>query len=82
VVFEDCIVGGVVPKEYIPAVAKGINEACARGVLAGFPMEDLTIRLVDGSFHEVDSNERAFLIAGSMALKDAASKAGPSCWSR
>ena len=76
VVFEDRTVGGVVPKEYIPAVAKGVTEAAARGVLAGFPIEDLTVRLVDGSFHEVDSNERAFLIAGSMALKEAASKAG------
>ncbi len=76
-VFEDKIVGGVVPREYIPAVEKGVRQACAQGVLAGFPLVDLVVRLVDGSYHEVDSNERAFSIAGSMALKEAVSQAAP-----
>jgi elongation factor G len=76
VVFEDKTVGGVVPKEYVPAVAKGVTEAAGRGVLAGFPIEDVLVRLVDGSYHEVDSSERAFMIAGSMAFKEAARKAG------
>ncbi len=76
IVFQDKIVGGVIPREYIPAVEKGIKDACAKGVLTGFPLVDLTVSLVDGSFHEVDSNEQAFFIAGSMALKDAARSAG------
>ena len=75
-VFEDKIVGGTVPREYIPAVEKGIREAAEKGILAGFPVVDLVVQLVDGSYHEVDSNERAFQIAGSMAVKEAAAKAG------
>ncbi len=76
IVFNDKIVGGVIPKEYIPSVEKGVREACQKGILAGFPIMDLELDLIDGSFHEVDSNERAFFIAGSMALKEAARKAG------
>jgi elongation factor G len=76
-VFENAIVGGVVPKEYIPAVDKGIQEAAANGVLAGYPVVDVKIRLVDGSYHEVDSSEMAFKIAGSMAFKEGFHKASP-----
>ena len=75
--FENKIFGGVVPKEYIPAVEKGILEAMAGGVLAGYPMVDLGVRLLDGSFHEVDSSERAFLFAASIAFKEAVAKARP-----
>ena len=75
--FEDKIVGGVIPKEYIPAVEKGIVEAMHGGVAAGYPMVDLGVRLVFGSYHEVDSSERAFLFAGSIAFKEAAVKAQP-----
>ncbi len=75
--FVNAIVGGVVPKEYIPAAEKGIVEAMEGGVLAGFPMTGLKVTLYDGSYHEVDSSEMAFKIAGSMALKDAAQKAKP-----
>lgn len=76
-VFEDRIVGGVVPKEYIPAVQKGVVEAMESGVLAGYPVVDLKVALIDGSYHDVDSSEMAFKIAGSMALKDGCQKAGP-----
>ncbi|MBI5586149.1 MAG: elongation factor G [Deltaproteobacteria bacterium] len=76
-VFENKIVGGVVPKEYIPAVEKGVVEAMNGGVLAGYPLVDVGVRLVDGSYHEVDSSERSFHFAASMALKDAAAKAQP-----
>ncbi len=76
VVFNEKIVGGTVPKEYFNAIERGIREACERGVLAGFPLEDLVVELYDGSYHEVDSNERAFMIAASMGLKEAAAKAG------
>lgn len=76
-VFEDRIVGGVVPKEYIPAVQKGVVEAMESGVLAGYPVVDLKVALIDGSYHEVDSSEMAFKIAGSMAFKDGCQKAGP-----
>ena len=76
-VFENAIVGGAVPKEYIPAVDKGIQEAMANGVLAGFPVVDIKIRLVDGSYHEVDSSEMAFKIAGSMGFKEGFNKASP-----
>ncbi len=76
-VFEDKIVGGVIPKEFIPAIEKGIKEALDTGVLAGYPMVDVKVRLVDGSYHEVDSSELAFKIAASMAFKEAASKAKP-----
>lgn len=75
--FEDKIVGGVVPREYIPAVDKGIQEATASGILAGYPVVDIKAALVDGSYHEVDSSEMAFKIAGSMAFKEGMSKAGP-----
>ena len=75
--FENAIVGGVIPKEYIPAVDKGIREQLSNGVLAGFPVVDVKVRLIDGSYHEVDSNEMAFKIAGSMAFKEGFSKASP-----
>jgi len=76
-VFENGVVGGVIPKEYIPAVDKGIQEQVKNGVLAGFPVVDIKVRLVDGSYHDVDSNEMAFKIAGSMAFKDGFHKANP-----
>ncbi len=76
-VFENAIVGGVIPKEFIPAVEKGIKEALESGILAGYPVVDVKVRLFDGSYHEVDSSEIAFQIAGSMAFKDAAKKADP-----
>ncbi|BET59246.1 elongation factor G [Geobacter sp. 60473] len=75
--FVDAIKGGVVPREYIPAVDKGVREAMETGVLAGYPTVDFKVSLVDGSYHEVDSSEMAFKIAGSMAFKEAAAKAGP-----
>lgn len=76
-IFENKIVGGVVPKEYIPAVDAGVQEAMQNGVLAGYPMIDMKVTLVDGSYHDVDSSEMAFKIAGSMALKAGALKAQP-----
>ena len=76
-VFEDKIVGGSVPREYIAPVQKGIVEAMESGVLAGYPVVDVKVALVDGSYHDVDSSEMAFKIAGSMAFKDGAQKAGP-----
>lgn len=76
--FVNKIVGGVIPKEYIPAVDAGIQEAMVNGVLAGYPLMDVKITLVDGSYHDVDSSEMAFKIAGSMAFKDGAKKAGAS----
>ena len=76
-IFEDKIVGGVVPKEYIGPVEQGIKEAMENGVLAGYPMVDLRVELIDGSYHEVDSSEMAFKIAGSIALKEAARRADP-----
>ncbi|MDQ1143280.1 elongation factor G [Bacillus sp. SORGH_AS 510] len=75
--FENGIVGGVVPREYIPAVQAGLEDALDRGVLAGFPLVDIKARLFDGSYHDVDSSEMAFKIAASMALKNAASKCSP-----
>ncbi len=75
--FENAIVGGAIPKEYIPAVEKGIAEALEGGILAGYPMSDLKVTLWDGSYHEVDSSEMAFKIAGSMAVKEAGAKAKP-----
>jgi elongation factor G len=76
IIFENKIVGGVVPKEYIPAVEKGVREAAATGIM-GYPMVDLLVQLVDGSYHEVDSSERAFHIAGSLAFKEAARRGRP-----
>ena len=75
--FENKIVGGVVPKEYIPSSDKGIQEALDSGVLAGYPVVDIKVELVDGSYHEVDSSEAAFKVAGSMAIKAALRKAAP-----
>jgi elongation factor G len=75
--FENAIVGGVVPKEYIKPVEQGIVEAMRNGVLAGYPVEDVKVKLFDGSFHPVDSSEMAFKIAGSIAFKEGAKKAGP-----
>ncbi|HEX5317038.1 MAG TPA: elongation factor G, partial [Candidatus Kapabacteria bacterium] len=75
--FENAIVGGVIPKEYISPVSAGIVEAMKNGILAGYPVEDIKVRLFDGSYHEVDSSEMAFKIAGSMAFKEAARKASP-----
>ena len=77
VVFENAIVGGAIPREYIPAVEKGVREAAEGGVLAGYPVTDISVRLYDGSFHEVDSNEMAFKMAGSLAFKEGVQKAGP-----
>jgi elongation factor G len=74
--FENKIVGGVIPKEYIPAVQKGIAEAMEQGVLAGFPVIDVKAALYDGSYHEVDSSEMAFKVAGSIAFKEGVRKAG------
>jgi elongation factor G len=75
--FENGIVGGVIPREYIPAVDKGIQEQLGSGVLAGYPVVDVKVTLFDGSYHEVDSSEMAFKIAGSMAFKDGCRKAKP-----
>lgn len=74
--FVNAIVGGVIPKEYIPAVQKGIEEAMQSGPLVGFPIVDVKVTLYDGSYHEVDSSEMAFKIAGSMAIKEAVQKGG------
>ncbi|MEP7147184.1 MAG: elongation factor G, partial [bacterium] len=76
-IFENGIVGGSIPKEYINPVADGIEEAMKNGVLAGYPVEDIKVKLFDGSFHDVDSSEMAFKIAGSMAFKEGARKANP-----
>lgn len=75
--FENAIVGGVVPREYIPAVEKGLAESMNNGVLAGYPLVDIKAKLYDGSYHDVDSNETAFRVAASMALRAAAKKANP-----
>jgi elongation factor G len=75
--FVDAVKGGSVPREYIPAVKKGVLETLPSGVLAGFPVVDVKVTLFDGSYHEVDSNENAFKIAGSMALKEGLRQAGP-----
>ena len=74
---ESSVVGGAIPKEYIPSVADGIREAANSGILAGFPVLGLRADIYDGSYHEVDSSEMAFHIAGSMAFKDAMAKAAP-----
>ncbi|CAM4046103.1 elongation factor G [Catellicoccus marimammalium] len=75
--FENAIVGGVVPREYIPAVETGLKDAMENGVLAGYPLVDIKAKLYDGSYHDVDSNETAFRVAASLALKEAAKKANP-----
>jgi elongation factor G len=75
-VFENDIVGGVIPKEFIPSIEKGAREALQRGILAGYQVLDTKVRLYDGSFHEVDSSGPAFEIAASMAVQDAAKRAG------
>ncbi len=75
--FVSKIVGGTIPKEYIPAIEQGIKEACESGIIAGYPTIDLKVTLVDGSYHDVDSSEMAFKIAGSMAVRDAVKKASP-----
>ncbi len=75
--FVNSITGGVIPKEYIPAIDKGIQDALKSGVMAGFPVVDVKVNLVFGSYHEVDSSEQAFYVAGSMAIKDAMQKASP-----
>ncbi len=76
-IFEDEIVGGIIPREYIPAIEKGVQEAVDKGVLAGYPMIDITCEVFDGSYHDVDSSESAFKIAGSMAFQAAARSANP-----
>jgi elongation factor G len=77
IVFENKIIGGTVPSEYIPAVEKGVKEAAEGGVLAGYPVTDLKVQLIDGSFHEVDSNEMAFRMAAILAFKEGMQKGGP-----
>jgi elongation factor G len=77
ITFESKIVGGVVPREYWPAVEKGVRSASETGVLAGYPVVDVHVELIDGSYHEVDSSEMAFQVAGSMAFKDGCKKCCP-----
>jgi elongation factor G len=75
--FENAIVGGVVPREYISAVDKGVREQLENGVIAGYPLVDIKVTLYDGSYHDVDSNEMAFKLAGSLALREGAQEASP-----
>jgi elongation factor G len=77
IIFENDIVQGVIPREYIPGVEKGVREAAEGGVIAGYPVTDVVVRLYDGSFHEVDSSEMAFKMAGSMAFKEGFQKGAP-----
>ena len=77
ITFENDIVGGTIPREYIPGVEKGVREAAEAGVIAGYPVTDIKVRLYDGSFHEVDSSEMAFKMAGSMAFKEGMQKGAP-----
>ncbi len=77
IVFENKIVGGSIPREFIPAIEKGVKETSQSGVIAGYPVVDMKISLIDGSFHEVDSNEMAFKMASSMAFKEGVQKGGP-----
>ena len=77
IVFENKIVGGSIPREYIPAIEKGVKETTESGVIAGYPVVDMKVSLIDGSFHEVDSNEMAFKTAASMAFKEGVQKGGP-----
>ena len=79
--FVNAVSGGRIPKEYIPSVDAGAQDAMEYGILAGYPMVDLKVTLKDGAYHEVDSSEMAFKIAGSMAFKEAARRAGPRCCS-
>ncbi|HEY0868177.1 MAG TPA: elongation factor G, partial [Fimbriimonas sp.] len=76
-VFENKVVGGTIPKEYIPAIEKGVREAVLTGVLAGYPVVDVKVSVLEGSYHEVDSNENAFKQAGILAFKEAMKKANP-----
>jgi elongation factor G len=75
--FVNKIVGGVIPREYIPAVEKGVKEQMENGIIAGFPVVDVRVTLFDGSFHDVDSNEMAFKIAGSICFKEGAKEGSP-----
>ena len=75
--FVSKIVGGAIPKEYISPAEQGMKEACESGILAGYPLIDVKATLIDGSYHDVDSSEMAFKIAGSMAIKEGAMKASP-----
>jgi elongation factor G len=75
--FEDDIFGGAIPRQFVPAVEKGVREACNRGFLAGYPMVDLKVTVYDGSYHDVDSNEMSFKMAGRLAVKDAMTRAKP-----
>lgn len=75
--FVSKIVGGVIPKEYIPAIEQGIKQTCESGILSGYPLIDIKVTLVDGSYHDVDSNEMAFKVAGSIAIREAVNKASP-----
>lgn len=75
--FISKIVGGVIPKEYIPAIEQGVKQTCESGILSGYPLIDIKVTLVDGSYHDVDSNEMAFKVAGSIAIKEAVKKASP-----
>jgi len=75
--FEDDIFGGAIPRQFVPAVEKGVREACARGFLAGYPMLDLKVTVYDGSYHDVDSNEMSFKMAGRLAVRDAMTRAKP-----
>jgi elongation factor G len=76
-VFEDKIIGGSIPREYINAVEHGIRDSLNTGILAGYPVIDVKVELIDGSYHDVDSNEMAFRIAGSMAIKEGVRRASP-----
>jgi elongation factor G len=75
--FVSKIVGGTIPKEYIPAIEQGVKQTCESGILSGYPLIDVKVTLVDGSYHDVDSNEMAFKVAGSMAIREAVNKANP-----
>ena len=77
IVFEDATIGGSVPPEFVPAVERGVRESLSRGVMAGYPMIDVAVKLTGGSYHEIDSSEKAFQIAGSMGAQAAAREAGP-----
>jgi elongation factor G len=77
VVFEDRIVGGVIPRQYIPAVERGVQEAAARGPIAGYPVVDFKVELYDGSYHDVDSNEQSFKMAGILAFRNVSPSAKP-----